>query len=107
MQFDFSTADWSDDDSSPFDQCNRSSSSLSLDDANTSTQQRSPITIRFSKAADKVFVIPHVSSMSAEQKRSSWYQPEDYRLFRMQREHETTVARSTTEDEHKNHNDRT
>ena len=88
MQFDFSTADWSDD-SSPFDQCDKSFSSLD-------SQQRSPTAIRFSKDADEIFEIPHVSTFSDEQKTARWYQPQDYRFFRLQREHEAvTQARST------------
>lgn len=100
MQFDFSTADWSDD-SSPFDQCDGSFSSL---DTQQQQQQRSPTAIRFSKDADEVFEIPHVSTFSDEQKTASWYQPQDYRFFRLQREHEA-VSQASSDEKQKSQND--
>ena len=85
MQFDFAAADWSDDDSSPFDQCDTSSSSSSCSSGHcddSTAMLRSPTSIRFAQE-DEVFDIPHVNDFSDEHKKAGWYQPHEFRAMRM------------------------
>jgi hypothetical protein len=86
MSFDFSCVDWSDD-SSPFDQCDSSSSSccdtVSLSSSSSSlTSSKSP-KVRFAQE-DEIFEIPHVKDFSTEDVQATWYRPDEFLEMRSQ-----------------------
>jgi len=80
-QFDFSFVDWSDDDSSPFDQCDYSRSdatstaSSSLDCSTRTTK------IRFAQEDDMVDHI-HIKDFTQEDIESCWFRPHEFRAMR-------------------------
>lgn len=83
MQFDFSVVDWSDDDSSPFDQCDYSSSGSSSSSTLLSSLSSKTPTVRFSQN-DEIFLIPHVKEYSEEDIQAIWYRPYEFREMRSQ-----------------------
>ncbi|CAB9502031.1 expressed unknown protein [Seminavis robusta] len=89
MSFDFSCVDWSDDDSSPFDQCESSVSSISSSESSvTSTTSLTPTNTRSTRVRfaqeDEVFEVLHVKDFSEDDIKAAWYRPEEFREMRFQ-----------------------
>jgi hypothetical protein len=86
MTFDFSCVDWSDD-SSPFDQCDSSSSicgdTLSLSSYSSSLTSSNSPKVRFAQE-DEIFEIPHVKDFSKEDVQATWYRPDEFLEMRSQ-----------------------
>lgn len=84
MQFDFSSFDWSDDDSSPFDQCDSSNSGcgepLSMSSSSSST--RTP-TVRFAQE-DEIFDHLHINDFTEDDINATWFRPDEFRQMRSQ-----------------------
>jgi murein L,D-transpeptidase YcbB/YkuD len=85
MQFDFSCVDWSDDDSSPFDQCEQSTSSSCDEPASceSSISSTRTSTVRFAQE-DEVFEHLHLNEYSQEDINATWYRPHEFRQVKSQ-----------------------
>lgn len=80
-QFDFSFVDWSDDDSSPFDQCD-SSSSDAISTVSSSLHCSTRTTkIRFAQEDDVVDHI-HINNFTQEDIEACWFRPHEFRAMR-------------------------